>query len=75
MESVLTFHLLWLLFYFIPTLIARYRGHNNIVAIFICNLFGFTVVLWFAALIWACTSNTAAHKAAELEQMRRALQR
>ena len=41
--------------FFLPTIIAATRGHNA-VAIFLLNFFfGWTVIGWFWALIWAVT--------------------
>ncbi|MCF7908163.1 MAG: superinfection immunity protein [Candidatus Omnitrophica bacterium] len=47
-------------FYFLPTVVARKRKHNNALAIFILNLFMvFTGgIAWIVALVWACTNNT-----------------
>lgn len=46
--------------YFAPTIVANNRKHNNKLAIFMTNLFlGWTFLGWVAALVWACTSNTA----------------
>ena len=43
--------------YLIPSLVARGRGHHNQLAVFILNvLFGWTVLGWGAALVWACTT-------------------
>jgi hypothetical protein len=43
---------LW--FYFIPTIIADYRGHDYRWIIFAINLcLGLTVIGWLVALIWA----------------------
>jgi hypothetical protein len=50
------------LLYFLPTVIARFRGHKSVVAIFILNLLGaWTILLWIAAIVWAFTSNTRAN--------------
>lgn len=50
------------LLYFLPTVIARYRGHKSVVAIFILNLLeAWTILLWIAAIVWAFTSNTCAN--------------
>ena len=44
-----------MLLYFLPTLIGRHK--TDAMAIFIVNLlFGWTVIGWFIALIWACTA-------------------
>ena len=40
--------------YFIPALVAAVRGHHQTIPIGILNLFfGWTLVGWVAALIWA----------------------
>ena len=40
--------------YFLPTFIARSRGHRNATAIFALNaLAGWTFIGWLAAFIWA----------------------
>ncbi|WP_043448443.1 superinfection immunity protein [Halotalea alkalilenta] len=45
-----------LVFYFVPALIAMARKHASQNAIFLLNLFGgWTLLGWFAALVWACT--------------------
>lgn len=42
--------------YCAPLLIAAARGHKNFWPIFILNFFlGWTVICWFAALIWCLT--------------------
>jgi len=46
--------------YFLPTLVAATRRHNNTIAICVLNLFlGWTFLGWVASLVWACTSNVA----------------
>jgi len=41
--------------YFLPTIIGRDK--RDVMGIFIVNLlFGWTVIGWFVALIWACTA-------------------
>lgn len=43
--------------YFLPGIIAGFRGHHNAVAIQLLNLFlGWSVIGWIAALIWAATA-------------------
>jgi Superinfection immunity protein len=44
---------------FLPTIIARYRKHNNLGAIFVTNLIGmfFFGIGWIVALIWSLTDN------------------
>ena len=57
MESVLLLIEL-LVIYFIPSLIACYKLHNNVKDIFICNFFlGWTYLGWIVALNCACTDN------------------
>lgn len=42
--------------YFLPTIVARQRGHKNHVAIFVLNFFtGWTFLGWVVALVWALT--------------------
>lgn len=51
--------------YFLPTIIGRHKA--NAMAIFMLNLFlGWTLLGWVAALIWACTQDSA------MEQLARA---
>lgn len=43
--------------YWFPTLLALIRHHQQTLAIGLVNLLaGWTVIGWFAALLWACTS-------------------
>lgn len=47
-----------LMVHFIPTFIAVKRKHKNQLAILMMNiLLGWTLILWFVAIIWACTDN------------------
>lgn len=47
-----------LILYFIPTIIAVKRDHNNAASIVVCNLLGFIYgVPWLIALVWSCTDN------------------
>ena len=49
------FLIISVLLYFLPTLIGRHK--SDAMGIFIVNLlFGWTVIGWMIALIWACTS-------------------
>jgi hypothetical protein len=51
----MTFLILSLLLYFLPTILGRDK--RDVMGIFIVNLlFGWTVIGWFVALIWACTA-------------------
>lgn len=46
-----------LLAYFVPTLIALLRGHDNTFAIFLTNLLlGWTFIGWVIAFIWSFTA-------------------
>lgn len=53
---------LWLIavvgaFYFLPTMIAHSRKHQNVAAIAVVNFFlGWTFIGWVAALAWASTT-------------------
>lgn len=65
MEVILTFTFGTLVFlgsvfvYFIPSLIARKKEHVHFVPILILNLFlGWSVLGWFAALIWVFTKTS-----------------
>lgn len=43
--------------YFIPTIVAAIRGHQNRVSIMLLNLFlGWTGLGWLAALIWSASA-------------------
>lgn len=45
--------------YFLPTLIAGFRGHKNGTPILLVNLlFGWTGIGWIWALLWSTTSHT-----------------
>jgi hypothetical protein len=49
--------LLALFAYFLPTVIAEARGHQNSGMIFLANLLlGWTILGWIAALVWAATA-------------------
>jgi len=50
-------------FYFLPTYIARRREHHNLLAIFLANcFFGWTGGVWLALIVWAC-SDLQQHRA------------
>jgi hypothetical protein len=54
--GTLTFLVPFLLIYFIPSFIAFHREHHNRTPIVLTNaLFGWTIVGWLVALIWAFT--------------------
>jgi hypothetical protein len=43
--------------YFFPAIIAAFRKHHNLLAIFLLNLFlGWTFLGWIGALVWAATA-------------------
>jgi hypothetical protein len=47
-----------ILLYFLPTVVATWRGHRNPLSIFILNLFlGWTFIGWVVALVWATTND------------------
>ena len=46
------------LIYFLPSIIAVYRKHNNKIPIIVLNLFlGWTFFGWVIALVWGLTDN------------------
>ncbi|WP_396152145.1 superinfection immunity protein [Flavobacterium sp.] len=50
--------LIIILLYFLPTIIAFYRGKSNWLAIMLVNIFfGWSFIGWFVALIWAVTKD------------------
>lgn len=56
---ITTFWLSIGLVYLLPTLIAAYRHANSLWAIAVLNLlFGWTLVMWFGASLWAITDKT-----------------
>jgi hypothetical protein len=57
-STVLVFLIISLLIYFVPTLVAI--GRKNFGAIFVTNLlFGWTMIGWGIALIWAVKDPSA----------------
>ncbi len=49
--------LLFTAFYFLPSLVAAFRGHHNAQAICVVNLFlGWTFIGWVVSLAWAFTA-------------------
>jgi len=51
----MTLLILSMLLYFLPTILGRDK--RDVMGIFIVNLlFGWTVIGWFVALIWACSA-------------------
>lgn len=56
MEAVM-WGLICFILYFLPHIIAAARDHHNRIAIFCLNLLaGWTILGWFAALIWSLTA-------------------
>lgn len=54
---------LFLIIYYIPILIGIKRRHQNIIGLGILNFFfGWTVIGWFAALIWSFSYNEVPSK-------------
>lgn len=53
---------LWIagaMIYLLPTLIAFYRHANSVWSIAVLNLlFGWTLIMWFGASVWAMTDKT-----------------
>ena len=48
----------FLAIYFAPALLAGYRRHRNVPAIFALNLLlGWTMLGWVVAFVWACTND------------------
>ena len=50
--------ILCFIFYFLPSIIAMYRGKSNTFAIILLNVFlGWTFVGWIVALVWSATND------------------
>lgn len=50
--------IIFAIIYFIPGMVAFHRKKKNALAITLTNLFfGWTVIGWFGALIWACAKD------------------
>ena len=59
--EIIALLILFLGIYFIPTMVAYGRSHNNALAIVVLNLFlGWTLLGWVIATTWACTDNVRA---------------
>ena len=58
MEGFLLISLLiFILLYFLPSLVAAHRSKDNQIAIFVLNTcLGWTLIGWVVALVWACTN-------------------
>lgn len=47
-------------FYFLPTLVAKGRKHNNVLSIFVFNLFfGWCILGYLLAMVWSCSNNVS----------------
>jgi hypothetical protein len=44
------------LLYFLPTILAAHRGHDIVLPLLLNLFFGWTVIGWFALLLWAALS-------------------
>lgn len=52
------FFIISLVTYFLPTLIAGFRNHNNLNSIVVINLFlGWTILGWIVALVWSVANS------------------
>lgn len=49
-----------IILYFLPSIVAERRSHNNLTAIVLINaIFGWTVLGWIGALVWAVANPPA----------------
>jgi hypothetical protein len=56
----MTFLILTAILYFLPTILARHKA--DFMGIFLVNLlFGWTVIGWIIALVWACSVERYVH--------------
>jgi hypothetical protein len=68
MEAVLLF-LVLIIVYFLPSWVAFSREKQNLLAIFMVNLiFGWTLLGWGIALVWACLKDEAKVIVKEVEK-------
>ena len=59
----MAYGILFLIIYFLPSVIALTRNHNNLNAILVTNLLlGWTIIGWIAAMIWAHTKDVKENK-------------
>lgn len=55
---------IFLVVYYLPIIIAIKRRHQNIIGLGILNFFfGWTIIGWFAALIWSVSHNESSSNA------------
>lgn len=53
----ISFMMVMIVIYFVPSLVAELRHHHNAMAILVANIFfGWTVIGWIICLIWAVTA-------------------
>lgn len=44
--------------YFLPTFVALFRKHKNVLSIFLVNIFfGWTMIGWVLSLVWGCSDD------------------
>ena len=56
LEEVTGMTAVFIALYFLPGFVAAMRGHHNVAAIVVLNLFlGWTLLGWVVALVWAMT--------------------
>ncbi|MFO1249364.1 MAG: superinfection immunity protein [Alphaproteobacteria bacterium] len=55
---MMSFLLTWFALYWLPTIIAMVRQSPSVLGVAVVNFFGFTVVGWFLALIWALAAHS-----------------
>ena len=52
--GVIIFLVLFIVLYFLPTIVASHRKHLSVNSIFVLNLFlGWSVIFWVISLVWA----------------------
>jgi hypothetical protein len=65
--GVLVLIFVFLLFYFLPTIVALSRKRHNTGAIFVLNIFlGWSLIGWVISLVWAVSSDQPPVARAEL---------
>jgi hypothetical protein len=64
--------IVFIVVYFLPTVIASNRGSQSTVAIFFFNLLlGWTVLGWIIALFWSCAGDTKENEHHRIQERRR----
>ena len=52
------FYVLFILFWFLPTFIAKSRNHKRVITCFWINLVGgWFILVWIALIVWSLTSD------------------